>query len=125
MTKRTTPDANQKDIEELINILPGCRFLDTHNVPYNLPELSGFPDGLIINEYGLTIFCNDPEAIIKEIQDIPGVSIWYGGIVPVEIKTAQGKMRNSQKTWSNLYGVKQVILRHIDDVFRIFNREIE
>lgn len=123
MAKRTTPDANQKDIEEAINASPGCRFLDTHNVPYNLPELSGFPDGLIINENALTIFCDDPDAIITAIQNISGWSVWYGGIVPVEIKTEKGKVRDTQKMWSDKFGIKQVIVRTIDDVFRMFIKE--
>lgn len=119
--KRTKPDTNQAIIEEAINAAPGCRFIDTHNVPYNLPELTGFPDGLIVNENALTIFCNDPDDIIRAIQNVPGVSIWHGGIVPAEIKTDKGKIRDSQVNWSDRYGIKQIILRTIDDVFRMFN----
>lgn len=123
MTKRTKPDSNQNDIEEAINLCPGWRFIDTHNVPYNLPELIGFPDGLAINENGLTIVCDDPIAVREALRGVPGiVSVIDGGIIPVEIKTEQGELRRSQEIWAKTYGVEQSLLRTIDEVFKLLGR---
>lgn len=125
MPKRTRPDANQRELEEAINLCPGCRFVDTHNVPVNLPELTGFPDGLVVNEYALTIICDDPAAVEDALRGTAGiVSVIQGGIVPVEIKTELGELRASQEDWGRRYGVRQVVIKTIADVFGFFGLQI-
>lgn len=125
MTKRTRPDANQTDIEEMINLAPGCRFIDTHDVPFNLPELTGFPDGLIVNEYALTIVCEDPEQVLALLNRLPGVRTIRGGILPVEVKTEKGALRESQENWGQKYGVEQIVLKSRRDVSELLDIKIE
>lgn len=125
MSKRTRPDANQSELEEIINLCPGCRFVDTHNVPVNLPELAGFPDGLVISENALTIICDDPAAVVDALRGTTGiVRVMHGGIVPVEIKTERGELRASQEAWGRRYGVRQVVVKTIKDVSRLFGLQI-
>lgn len=125
MPKRTQPDANQRELEEAINLCPGCRFVDTHNVPVNLPELAGFPDGLVVNENALTIVCDDSAAVIDALRGMAGiVSVMQGGIVPVEIKTERGELRASQENWGRRYGVGVVVIKTIEDVFGFFGLQI-
>ena len=126
MAKRTRPDANQTDIAEAINRSPGCRFIDTHNVPANLPELAGFPDGLVAVEGALTVICEDArqarQARALLAATWSGTVVLEGGLVAVEIKTAKGKLRASQVRWEQLSGVPLLVLRTIEQVFRIFRR---
>lgn len=124
MAQRTKPDANQADIEAAVNLCPGCRFIDTHDVPRNLPELTGFPDGLIAVEGALTVICEDPRQVRALLADLPGVRIIEGGLVPAEIKTAAGTLRASQTLWGQMYGVAPLVLRTMDMVFRTFRGEV-
>ncbi len=124
MSKRTKPDANQSDVAEAINICPGCSFIDTHDVPYNLPELAGFPDGLIAAEHALTIICEDARQVLAFIDQLPGVRIIQGSLIPVEIKTDAGELRESQVVWGQQYGVEQVVLRTRDEAFKLLGVEI-
>ena len=124
MTKRTLPDKNQTDIAECVNLSPGCRFVDTHNVPANLPELTGFPDGLIINENALTIICQDPRQVKAALEHLPGVKVLEGAVIQVEIKTEDGKLRKSQTEWGQQYGVEPVVLRNREAVFKLLGAEV-
>jgi hypothetical protein len=120
VTKRTIPDRNQKQIKEAINHCPGCTFIDTHDVPANLPELKGFPDGMVAIEDAFTIIADDPTAIEKVLSNIPGIKIIKGSFVPVEIKTETGKVRKSQSEWARKSGIESLVIRTIDEVFRLF-----
>lgn len=120
MAKRTRPDANQSVIEETINLCPGCRFIDTHDVPHNLPELTGFPDGLVAIEGALTILCEDSRQVVDLLDDMPGLLVIEGALVPVEIKTPGGDLRTSQTRWGEFYGVPPLVLRTVEQAFKAF-----
>lgn len=120
MAKRTRPDANQSVIEEAINLCSGCRFIDTHDVPRNLPELTGFPDGLVAIEGALTILCEDSRQVLGLLADLPGLVVIEGALVPVEIKAPDGELRASQTRWREFYGAPPLVLRTVEQVFKAF-----
>ena len=124
MTQRTKPDSNQGQIAEAVDLCPGCTFIDTHDVPRNLPELKGFPDGFIADEGALTIICEDTRQVLARVADLPGVRVLPGALIPVEVKTEDGKLRDSQTLWAQKCGVASLVLRARDEVFELFGVEV-
>ena len=122
MVKRSPADLNQAELAEAINWFPGCTFIDTHDVPRNLPELTGFPDGLIVCANAVTVLCDDPQQVRAVLSVLANVRIIDGGLILVEIKTPKGKLRPDQVAWWERYGLIPRILRTVDDVLTLLSK---
>ncbi len=122
MTKRTKPDSNQADIAAAFNAC-GMMFVDLHDVPANLPELAGLPDGAAIDPSALTVICDDTALVEKQLMETPGVrAVLRGGTTWVEIKTDKGDLRKAQADWWTYHELMPFVVRGADTVLNLFGR---
>lgn len=126
MLKRTKPDKNQLDIEDALRAC-GFTIVDTHNVPQATGDarLAGFPDLLAIDSHALTIIGDfDRRQVIAALSIVPGIRVLDGGVIPVEVKTGKGKLRDGQRQWWQYHGLKPLVLRMREQVFELIGQAV-
>jgi len=119
---RTRPDSNQGSIVNAIHT-SGRDVIECHNVPKNVPELAGFPDLLIVDSNALTVIAENPYDVIAAIRDLPGVvRVIHGAMIPVEVKTPEGRLKQDQIDWWRRFQLEPRIFRTIEQVLSFFGK---
>jgi len=108
MAKRV--DANHGEIREAGRQLPGTACADTHELG------NGFPDLVLSSRYGATIIGNVPlDEIVRRLEGLP-VRVLKGFNLPVEVKTAKGKLNKKEQVWFECWRGPAVVVRDADEM---------
>ena len=129
MARRTKPDANQPEIVEALEN-SGFVVFDMHDVPNatGSKQLDGLPDLMAIDPDGLTLIGDfDPRQVVGALQScgIQGVQVISGAIILPEVKTAKGKLRESQATWWRNVNLKPLVFQTATQVYEFCGRIFE
>jgi hypothetical protein len=105
-------DANHGDIRDAGRQIPGTWTHDTHDLGH------GFPDLLHASRYGVTVIGNVPlDEILSRLKGLP-VLVLKGFNLPVEVKSAKGKLTRDEKAWFDRWPGPAVVVRDPDEMLK-------